>query len=255
MLVVQLNDDTEVAQDAFVAVAQFFEQHPAVGAVGPRLETPTGELQVGYYARRLPRLTDTAFHLFGVNGLWKENPVLRRYFLKGEEDRTRPVEQPAGAALTYRRSALFEVGLLDEDYTFAYDDVDVCRRLADSGWGIFYLREASVTHVGAVSLPTIGPRVSEYTLNGILCYWKKHGTPIKYAIVRLMMVCALLLRLPVELLLNTSNPALCEQTASVYLRGLMSVVRSFVQPYRPQRLSVCAPIEISPEVAWEARRG
>jgi GT2 family glycosyltransferase len=254
-LIVQLNDDTEVAEDAFVELATFFQKHPEVGAAGPRLETPAGELQVGYYARRLPTLLDIAFHLFGLNALWRGNPVARRYFLIGEEDRTRPVEQPAGAALTYRRAALFQVGLLDEDYTFAYDDVDICRRLADAGWTIFYLQEARVTHLGAVSLQPNGPRLSRHTLNGVVCYWRKHGSAFEYTTVRLMMLTSLLLRLPVELALNRSNPGLRREITSVYLDGIIAVLRSLVRPYQPQRLSVCAPIEVNTELAWEARRG
>jgi hypothetical protein len=251
-LIVQLNDDTEVAETAFVGITHFFKEHPGVGALGPRLETPEGDLQVGYYARRLPGLTDIAFHLFGANGLWQDNPVSRRYFLRGDEDRTRPVEQPAGAALTYRREALFQVGLLDEDFTFAYDDVDICRRLSDADWEIYYLREARVTHLGAASLPKGGPRISRHTLNGILCYWRKHGSAVDYVAVRLMMLAALTLRLPVELLLNAKSR---EETASVYSATFKAVLRSFIRSYGPHRLSVCAPIMVSPEVAWGARRG
>jgi GT2 family glycosyltransferase len=249
---VQLNDDTEVDDDAFVELSNFFRKHPTVGAVGPRLESPGGELQVGYYARRLPGLIDTAFHLFGLNGLWRNNPVSRRYLLLDDADQTRPVEQPAGAALTYRREALFQIGLLDEDFTFSYDDVDVCRRLSDAGWEIYYLRDARVTHLGAASLSSAGPRISRHTLNGILCYWRKHGSSFEYAAVRWMMLAAVALRLPVESLMDSARQ---QEIASVYGNAFLALLRSYFRSYGPQRLSVCAPIEVNPQVAWEARRG
>lgn len=253
--IVQLNDDTEVASDAFAQLISFLDQHPAVGAVGPRLETPAGALQIGYYARRLPKLRDIAFHLFGLNGVFKNNPVAKNYYLVDEEDTTRQVEQPAGAALTYRRSALFEVGLLDEDFTYAYDDVDVCKRLADAGWQIFYLKEARVTHLGAASLPKFGPRLSRDTLNGILCYWKKHGSVAEFTVVQAMMLLALCMRLSVESLANLGSAAARRAVAKAYFDGITQVVRSFAGGHRPYRLSVCAPIEVTGEPLWEARRG
>lgn len=254
-VIVQLNDDTEVADDAFLQLTEFFEQHPEVGAIGPRLETPAGDLQVGYYARKLPKLWDIAFHLFGLNGLFRNNPVATNYFLRDEEDATRPVEQPAGAALTYRRSALFEIGLLDEDFTYAYDDVDVCKRLAGAGWQIFYLKTARVKHLGAASLPKFGPRLSRDTLNGILCYWKKHGTVAEFALVRSMMLTALLLRLVFESIANLGNRAARREVAKVYFEGIRQVLRSFGGTHRPYRLAACAPIEVTGKPIWEARHG
>lgn len=254
-LIVQLNDDTEVDREAFVELREFFRDHPDAGAVGPRLETMEGRLQTGYYARKLPKIIDTAFHLFGINGMFPNNPVASRYFLKGEDDRTRPVEQPAGAALTYRRSALFEIGLLDQDYTFGFDDVDVCRRMLDAHWEIHYLREARVRHRGGVSLPNGGPRISRHTLNGTLCYWRKHGSRSEAATVQCMMLCALLLRIPVEIAANATRPKSWTNIAIEYGNGWIDVLRSLFGKWRPERLSACSPIEIGPEVVWGERHG
>ncbi len=224
-IIVQLNDDTEVAEDAFANLSRFLDRHPEVGAVGPRLETSDGNLQVGYYARRLPKLLDIGFHVFGVNGLWPGNPVIRRYYLMDDPDRTRPVQQPAGAALTYRREALFQIGLLDEDYTYAYDDVDVSRRLLASNWQIYYLREARVLHHGGASLNNGATRLSYETIHGLLLYFRKHGSQAEYVSVRIMMLVALLLRVPVECLLHLTEPERMVAIIRIYGTGIARTLR------------------------------
>ncbi|HEX6879317.1 MAG TPA: glycosyltransferase family 2 protein [Terriglobales bacterium] len=224
--IVQLNDDTEVADDAFQLLSRFLEQHPEVGAVGPRLETPDGALQVGYYARRLPTVLDVGFHLFGVNALWRGNPILRRYNLVDDADCSRPVQQPAGAALTYRREALIQIGLLDEQYTYAYDDVDVSRRLLASKWQIYYLREARVLHHGGVSLRKGAARLSYDTIHGMLLYFRKHGSFAEYASVRLMLLVSMLLRIPFECLLNLTAPGDIGAIIRNYGRGLIRTLNT-----------------------------
>ena len=45
-----------------------------------------------------------------------------------------------------RRTACEEVGWLDEELVFGYDDTEVCWRMQRAGWGVYFLSEARVIH-------------------------------------------------------------------------------------------------------------
>ncbi|HEX2120758.1 MAG TPA: hypothetical protein VHL59_03870, partial [Thermoanaerobaculia bacterium] len=65
----------------------------------------------------------------------------------------RRIEQPAAAALLLRRSVVDEIGPFAEQFTPAwFEDVDYCRRLAQSNKEVWVVPAARVTHFGGASL-------------------------------------------------------------------------------------------------------
>ncbi len=61
------------------------------------------------------------------------------------------VEVIKGACLLLRRAALDDVGLLDESYFMYTEEVDLCYRLAQAGWQLWWVPAARVTHYGEAS--------------------------------------------------------------------------------------------------------
>ena len=55
---------------------------------------------------------------------------------------------PSGCTAIYRRAALDQVGLLDEDYYTYHEDVDIAWRLQLAGFKCLYVPEAVAYHVG-----------------------------------------------------------------------------------------------------------
>ncbi len=239
--ILQLNDDAEPDLESLRQLIRFMDDHEGAPAAGPRLVNPDGSLQVGYYARRLPTVIDIATHLLGVNRFWPSNAAFRKHLLLDEPDETREVEQPAGAALFYRRSVLFGLGLHDDDYTYALDDVDICRRMRDQGLRLYYVKEARVFHHGAVTFASITSGLSEYTINGICCYFAKHESWPKFFLVRLLILFSLALRtmaLSAAKLLGRRLPG----RVSVYVREFWRVAKSLIAGYQPARLATCEPV-------------
>jgi len=57
-----------------------------------------GRAQAGFTIRRFPTAASLICELFGINRLWKSNPVNRRYrYFDNSLDEAGDVEQPAGA--------------------------------------------------------------------------------------------------------------------------------------------------------------
>jgi hypothetical protein len=250
--ILQLNDDTRVYPDALAQMVAFMDAHPEAGAVGPRLLNPDGSLQVGYYARTFPRFIDTLCSLFWVNRVFPRNRFLRRHFqMDANVDAVREVEQPAGASLLYRRTALSGVGWLDENFTFAFDDVDVCLRLWKGGWKTYYLPSARVVHYGGVSLTLSSSSMPDRWFNGLLCFYRKHKSRWEYLLLRIVLTLAVLARVPVVLLMSCWPPNVekyhLKGQVKVYSRQLRSILLSFFRPYKKSAPAASpVPVVIQP---------
>jgi GT2 family glycosyltransferase len=144
--VLLLNSDTEILPEAAEALVHFMEEHGRAGASGPRLLHPDGTLQASCY----PMLTPG-------RELWRLlflDRLVRRgtYPMRSWDTATpRRVETISGAALLLRRSALEAVGVFDENYFLYTEEVDLCRRLADAGWELWWVPQAGAVHEGAAS--------------------------------------------------------------------------------------------------------
>jgi GT2 family glycosyltransferase len=242
----QLNNDTVIHPAALRTMVDFLDAHPDTGAVGPRLVNPDGTLQIGYYARAFPTITYNAFHLFWIHRLLPNNPSFRRQMLLDEPDVTREVDQPAGASLLYRRDVLFSLGLLDEDYIFAFDDVDVCSRIKRAGWTIYYVAEATVTHYGGASLNKSTAEMTHYYLNGLLTYYQKNSSTPTFFIMRLIVIAAILFRIPVIFLVTYGmGKKRWRGNIQNYLRFLLVVIRSLISGYSPHVLPRLTPTLIA----------
>jgi len=73
----------------------------------------------------------------GNRGVWEED---RNQFNEG------PVFSANGGSAAYRRTMLDQIGLLDEDFFFSCEDVDLAWRAQLAGWQIIYAPRAVVYH-------------------------------------------------------------------------------------------------------------
>lgn len=121
---------------------------PRAGAFGPAILTPGGDLYPS--ARGFPSLSRGIGHAL-LGWCWAANPWTRAY----RRESGGPVEAPAGwlsgSCLLLRRAAFDEVGGFDPGYFMYFEDLDLCRRLADAGWQSVYVPSAVVEHTGAHS--------------------------------------------------------------------------------------------------------
>jgi GT2 family glycosyltransferase len=141
------NPDLVFSTPAMTALVAFMDEHPGAGAVSPQLRYPDGTPQPS--ARRLPRLR---YILAG-----RRSPFARifpryasaRDFLYSEAylaTEPIPVEAVIGTLVTFRRSALDQVSGFDEGFFMYAEDMDICRRLGQSGWGVYLDPRVAVEH-------------------------------------------------------------------------------------------------------------
>ena len=158
----------------------------AGGLSAGQLTDDAGRPQTGFTIRRLPTAASLSFELLGINRLWRNNRVNRRYrYLDRDLGQPGPVEQPAGAFLMIRREVWEKLGGFDESfYPVWFEDVDFCRRALDAGFGIQYEPDVKAAHRGGHSVAQVpaGCRM-RYWYGSLLRYAAKHLRPSGYRAV------------------------------------------------------------------------
>lgn len=164
---VLLNSDVEVTDGWLNPLHDLMEKNPDIGAVQPKIKS---------FDNR------TKFEYAGAGGGlidWLGYPFCRgRIFLELEEDKgqyddTTEVFWASGACMMVRRSALIESGNLDPDFFAHMEEIDLCWRMKNLGYRIFYCGDSTVFHVGGGTLPASNPRKTYLNFrNGIFLILK-----------------------------------------------------------------------------------
>ena len=136
--------DVYVEPGSTKALQVVLDEHPDVGFVAPRIDTPDGVLYPS--VRRLPNMIDATGHAF-LHFVWRSNPFSRRYMmLDWDHSTAADVDWVACTHFLVRREAWDAVGGFDEQFFMFLEDVDLCSRLRDAGWRIRYEPASVVQH-------------------------------------------------------------------------------------------------------------
>jgi N-acetylglucosaminyl-diphospho-decaprenol L-rhamnosyltransferase len=175
-----LNPDTECLPESISCLVQTLSADSAVWAVGGHLISPSGKSQAGFNVRVFPSIGSVAAEMLLVDGIWPAHRGYRAY-RAADAINAMDVDQPAGACLMVTRTALETVEGFDEAFRPAwFEDVDLCRRIRNSGGRIQYQPKARFLHHGGYSLQQM-PRqdfLEIYHTNQIRYFKKHHGLPI-----------------------------------------------------------------------------
>jgi N-acetylglucosaminyl-diphospho-decaprenol L-rhamnosyltransferase len=172
-----LNPDAESTSGSVQRLACTLEEDAAAWAAGGRLTDCSGSTQIGFNVRRFPTPSQVAAEAFLLHRLWPRNPWTRRYrLLDWPHDARSTVDQPAGACLMVRRSALKQIGGFDESFYPAwFEDVDLCRRIYDLGGTVVFEPRACFIHYGGASLERLEPAEFLYAFHRNQArYFRKH---------------------------------------------------------------------------------
>jgi GT2 family glycosyltransferase len=186
-IILFLNPDTELTEHALSILIDTLKDHPNGGAVGARLIGPDGDIQESAYpSLTLFREFWRLFHLDRIR------PFATYPLGKWSYDLPHKVEVVQGACMLVRREALDEVGWLNEDYFMYTEEVDLCYRLLDAGWEIYWEPRAVIIHHGGQSTRQ---RKSEMFLrlyeSKILFFRKHHGQVLTGAYKGVLLLAAL----------------------------------------------------------------
>lgn len=172
-----LNPDTVVEAGALDAMLGWMKTRPEVGAIGPRMTYPDGQLQ--HSSRAFPSFGAGLFRNSFLGRLFPQNPWSRGYLMTdADETQARAVDWLSGSAILARRAALEAIatqnGPWDEDYFMYCEDIDLCFRLGLKGWPRWYFPGATIQHhIGKSSDFAQGQSIRRHHL-AMWTFYRKH---------------------------------------------------------------------------------
>lgn len=159
--VVLVNSDI-IAHSGWIEALQFgaYEFGVDTGIVGPKLLYPDGRIQsAGSY-----RNTDV--------------PEFFDHYYRFQDSNYGPANIPqycqavTGACMYVKREFLNYVGMLDEGFQFAFEDIDWCLRGWEAGYRTLYFPSATLTHVESATRSK-NKTISEKEKQSVKYFWDK----------------------------------------------------------------------------------
>jgi GT2 family glycosyltransferase len=169
-LVLLLNDDTTLEPGALAALEETLRRNPSWGACQAKLLLMDD-----------PDLLDTAGSFLTSTGFLVHRGAFEPEKWFTESDL---IFAAKGAALAVRRSALDDVGLLDQDFFAYFEESDLCWRLWLAGWEVGFAADARVRHkLGATASALPSAFVQFHSYKNRLCTILKNAGPARLAVM------------------------------------------------------------------------
>lgn len=134
-----LNADTILKEKSIREMIQFLENHLEAGIAGPKLLTQEGEVQEWGCGPRTSIWRIVKNNIgFIPHSLWLSLEPIK-------------VDMVSGAALMVRKEVFERVKGFDENFFMYFEDEDLCWRVKDFGYDVYYLGNVTITHLGGQS--------------------------------------------------------------------------------------------------------
>lgn len=144
--VVMVNPDVVVQEDTFTRLLDFFADHPEAGAATPKMLNPDGSFSVDC-RHDIPTPMTALWKVLGLAKLFPRSRVFARYNLTWlDTEETNPVPAISGAFMMVRRTVLERIGHFDERFFMYCEDIDLCHRINQDGWQIWYVPTSQIIH-------------------------------------------------------------------------------------------------------------
>ncbi|WP_345074638.1 glycosyltransferase family 2 protein [Hymenobacter fastidiosus] len=225
-----LNPDTVVEEDTFRASCDFLDAHPDGGGLGVTMLDGQGKF-LPESKRGLPTPWVAFYKIFGLASLFPRSRTFGRYHLGFlPKDQNHEIEVLSGAFMLMRKTALDQVGLLDEDYFMYGEDIDLSYRLTQGGWKNYYFAGTRIIHYKGESTKRTSVNYVFVFYRAMVIFARKHFAPQRAGTFSLLINFAIWLRAGVavgERLLTQAAPVLLDA-------GLMYVGMYLLKSYWEQ---------------------
>lgn len=183
-----INSDVVVREGCLEKMRRHMQDHPEIGVLGPKVLWPDG-LTVQRSCMGYPTLWNMLCRTVGLDSFFPKMRLFGGFLMTyWPHDSRREVDVINGCFWMIRRSAVEEVGLLDEDFFMYAEDIDWCKRFHDKGWKLVFYPEAEAIHYGGASSAAMPVRFYVEKQRANFQYWRKHHGRISTEIFYLMIL-------------------------------------------------------------------
>jgi hypothetical protein len=179
--IILLNSDAFLTEGSLARSVACMDANPCVGLGGGRLIGRDRLWQPS--ARMFPTVISDLIVLSGLAARFPRSRLFGRF------DRTwanpmesADVEWVPGAFSILRAETLATVGPFDPRFFLYYEEVDLCRRIKQKGYSIWYWPDIVIVHIGGESsrqvrslqLSRTGAQLTLWRMRSMLLYYRKH---------------------------------------------------------------------------------
>ncbi len=169
-----INPDAIVSEDTFTKMISFFESHPAVGLAGCKILNPDGTLQLAC-RRSFPGPWTSFCKVTGLSNLFPNSRLFARYNLTfKDENESYEVDAISGSFMMMKREVYEKAGGFDEDYFMYGEDLDLCYRIQQSGYKVYYVHETQIIHYKGESTRRSSLDETKFFYEAMHLFVKKH---------------------------------------------------------------------------------
>ena len=144
-----LNSDTYINENTFAGMVGLMGKKKHIGAMTCRVLYPDGRSQSAYCS--FPSLSGMIYGLISIAKLFNHSKLFYKYDVS-QWDYSVSKELtdglwPGGGCLMIKQEVIQNVGIMDENFGYAYlEDADLCYRIKNAGYSFYFLAEATVYH-------------------------------------------------------------------------------------------------------------
>ena len=169
-----LNPDCLIRPNTLELMLQQLELHPDVGMAGCLIRNPDGSEQAGC-RRRVPTPWRTLVRMLGLDRVFPNHPKFESIVMHQKPLPVEPAfkEALSGAFMLLRRTAMEEVGLMDEGYFLHCEDLDWCMRFRQKGLKVLFVPNVEVIHAKGACSHARPVRVEWHKHKGMVRFYRK----------------------------------------------------------------------------------
>ncbi len=197
-----LDSDTIVHKGTLKVMVDLLDNVPEAGACSCRLLNNDGSTQSTAYHLPSFRAMLQRYTIFKYLGLFKS----ARAFYKMRDfsyDKIAPVDFVMGAALMVKRKTLEHIGDIDEKVYFYFEDTDLCYRIRQAGFKIYFTPNGEITHHGGASSSLLGSHKTHAVFfKSMFYYFRKHKGRLRTSLFAVIFKPAVFLYMFCETLLG-----------------------------------------------------
>lgn len=199
-----LNSDTKIKKGVLDKMVEFMHHRPEIGISSCKILDFDGRLQ--------PNAGNLPFGLSLITWLFNLEPFgLKRHSFHIEDpkfyEKVRKVSWVSGSFMLIRREVFRKIGYFDKNYFMYFEDVDLCDRAVNAGFGIAINPKVSVDHLsgGSADNPKLRQWLGES--KGLITFYRLRFNKIVLFLIKLLIYKATFLRIIAFALVGKFNYA------------------------------------------------
>ena len=185
---VLLNSDAFFQKGALERAIRHMDEQPDCGLGGSRLVGRDGSWQPS--SRSFHSIVRDLIVMTGLAGQFPRSKFFGHFDRTwADDDQPASVDWVPGAFAIIRPEALGRTGLFDPAFFLYYEEVDLCRRIKQAGYSVWYWPDIVVVHIGGESsrqlkttleVSSMAAQVVMWRMRSTLLYYRKHHGPQVY---------------------------------------------------------------------------